>query len=60
MVKQAAEELDKIIGQVVKEEKHYMVIENKARLLRRLIVSNIAAGASVEDLEEFYGHRFAM
>jgi hypothetical protein len=60
-IKQATKELDKLIEYTVEQEKRHMVIENKAKLPRRLIVSNIAAGASVEDLKEFfYGFRHAM
>jgi hypothetical protein len=60
-VKQATEELDKLIAYTVEQEKRYMVIENGAKLPRRLIVSKIAAGASVGDLKEFFcGFRHAM
>jgi hypothetical protein len=61
IVSQASEELERIIQQVLEEETVHQTLENKARLPRRLIVSNIAADASEEDLREFfYSFRFAM
>jgi MoxR-like ATPase len=60
-VSQANEELENIIQQVLEEETVHQTVENKARLPRRLIVSNIAADAGEEDLREFfYSFRFAM
>jgi hypothetical protein len=53
-VKQATEELDKLIAYTVEQEKRH-------KLIRRVIVSNIAIDASVEDLKEFFcGHTLAM
>jgi hypothetical protein len=61
IVSQANEELENIIQQVLEEETVHQTVENKARLPRRLIVSNIAADAGEEDLREFfYSFRFAM
>jgi hypothetical protein len=61
IVSQADEELENIIQQVLEEETVHQTVENKARRPRRLIVSNIAADASDEDLREFfYSFRFAM
>lgn len=54
IVNQATQELDKIIQDVLHEEKRYLNTESKIRQLRRLIVSNIAADASEEDLKEFF------
>jgi len=57
-VKQAAEELDKVIWYTLGEEETYQGKASVARLPRRLIVSNIAADAGEEDLKEFfYRHR---
>ena len=57
IVKRANEELDKTIAQVTEESKHYLSIQNEARLPCRVIISNIAAGAEVEDIQEFF-HSF--
>jgi hypothetical protein len=57
IVKRADEELNETIAQVTEESKHYLSIQNKARLPCRVIISNIAAGAEVEDLQEFF-HSF--
>jgi hypothetical protein len=54
IVKQAAEELGAIIKQTLESEKRYQDAEDLARLPRRLIVSNIAAGADEDDLKEFF------
>jgi hypothetical protein len=61
VVKQATEELAQTMQQVMGEERHYKIIENETRLPCRLIVSNIAAGADVEDLKEVFSpFRFVM
>jgi hypothetical protein len=54
IVNQATQELDKIIQDVLHEEKRHLNTESKTRQSRRLIVSNIAADASEEDLKEFF------
>jgi len=61
IVQQAAEELDKIIRIALVEEEQYQGETSITRLPRRLLVSNIAADARIEDLEKFfYRHRFAV
>jgi hypothetical protein len=61
IVQLAAEELDKIIRTTLVEEEQYQGEASIAALPRRLIVSNLAAGVSEEDLEELlFGHRFAV
>jgi hypothetical protein len=61
IVQLAAEKLDKIIRITLVEEEQYQGEASIAALPRRLIVSNLAAGVSEEDLEEFlFGHRFAV
>lgn len=57
IVKRANEELNKTIAQVTEESKHYLSIQNEVRLPCRVIISNIAAGADVGDLQEFF-HSF--
>ncbi|KAF2134199.1 hypothetical protein P153DRAFT_106817 [Dothidotthia symphoricarpi CBS 119687] len=58
-MRQAREELETIIHKAVEEEKIYYEGEEKSRLPRRLVVSNIAAGAVKEDLiESFSQHRW--
>ncbi|KAH4005146.1 hypothetical protein HBI13_024800 [Parastagonospora nodorum] len=54
IVKRANEELDKTIAQVTEETKHYWGIQDEVRLPCRVIISNIAAGADVGDLQEFF------
>ncbi|KAH7401944.1 hypothetical protein DE146DRAFT_449278 [Phaeosphaeria sp. MPI-PUGE-AT-0046c] len=51
---QASQELDAVIEQVLREEEHHLGTEDKNRIPRRLIVSNLAAGASGDDLQEFF------
>lgn len=61
IVQQATKELEMVIQQAMEEEMRYMSMDNKTRLSRRLVVSNIAAGAGEEDLREFfYGHKSAV
>jgi hypothetical protein len=57
-VGQVARNLDQLIEVVLLEEKQYLNIDNESRRPCRLIVSNIATGACVEDLKEFFSYQF--
>ncbi|KAF2034728.1 hypothetical protein EK21DRAFT_107856 [Setomelanomma holmii] len=54
VVNQASAELDQVIKHTLQEEKKYSGAVETARLPCRLIVSNVAADAVAEDLEEFF------
>jgi hypothetical protein len=58
IVEQAAQDLDKLIEQVLHEEKQYLAMDNEVRRPCRLLVSNIATGACEEDLKEFFPYQF--
>jgi hypothetical protein len=58
IVAQAAWDLDQLIEYVLLEEKQYLAIDNEVRRPCRLIVSNIAAGACVEDLKDLFSSQF--
>lgn len=61
IVAQADKDLDKVVQQVLRDEEHYLGAEDRNKIPRRLIVSNLAAGASAEDLEVFfYAMRYMM
>ncbi|KAH7072815.1 hypothetical protein BKA63DRAFT_515791 [Paraphoma chrysanthemicola] len=50
----ASTELDVIIEHTLQEEARFVQLEEKDRLARRLIVSNVATDALEEDLKEFF------
>ncbi|KAF2876835.1 hypothetical protein BDV95DRAFT_561684 [Massariosphaeria phaeospora] len=54
IVKQAHEELDKIVAQALEEEMTFRELDEKARLPCRIVVSNIAADAEMDDLLDFF------
>jgi ribosomal protein L21 len=56
----AEEELNKLIEYTLREEKEYQRTETHRRLLRRLVLSNIAAGADAEDIKDFFNHHRAV
>lgn len=58
---QADKDMTEIIQQVLRDEEHYLGTEDRNKIPRRLIVSNLAAGAREEDLKEFfYSLRYMM
>lgn len=54
IVAQATKDMDEIIDQALYEEELYRGTEDKNRIPRRIIVSNLAAGAGEDDLQKFF------
>jgi hypothetical protein len=54
VVQRATEGLDRIIEEVMADEQRYHAVEHSTRMLRRLVVANLAADADEEDVVRFF------